>query len=166
MRTLNFGPVLSGRKLDIYHTHGVALVRTQNAGLKCAARGSLEMKDPKNRQKVAIWAPSHNFVGLYIGWQWRNFFISAVFRHFVGQALCVPNLKKRLQQIQWNFIANFHRSILVSQVMWFKSDETELFSVSFHKSSVWAVWENKRILLQVYIMAYWITALLSLVDKA
>ena len=23
----------------------------------------------------------------YTGWQWRNFFISAVFRHFVGQAL-------------------------------------------------------------------------------
>ena len=30
---------------------------------KCAARGSLEMLDPKNRQKIAIWAPSHNFVG-------------------------------------------------------------------------------------------------------
>jgi len=24
------------------------------------------MQDPKNRQKVAIWAPSHNFVGLYL----------------------------------------------------------------------------------------------------
>jgi len=42
--------------LDVYHTsaHGVALVRIWNAGLKCAARGSL---------KIAIWAPSHNFVG-------------------------------------------------------------------------------------------------------
>jgi len=27
-------------------------------------RGSLEMQDPKNRQKVAIRTPSHNFVGL------------------------------------------------------------------------------------------------------
>ena len=46
-------PNLSGRRLDVYHTstHGVALVRIQNAGLKCAARGSLEMQDPKNRQK-------------------------------------------------------------------------------------------------------------------
>jgi len=26
-----------------------------HAGLKRAARGSLEMQDPKNRQKVAIW---------------------------------------------------------------------------------------------------------------
>jgi len=54
--------------LDVYHTstHGVALVRIQNAGLKYAARSSLEMQDPKNRQKVTIWAPSHNFVWLYL----------------------------------------------------------------------------------------------------
>jgi len=58
-------PNLSGRRLDVYHTstHGVALVQIYNAGLKRAARGSL---DPKNRQKVAIWAPSHNFGGLYL----------------------------------------------------------------------------------------------------
>jgi len=24
------------------------------------------MQDPKNRQKVAIWAPSHKFVELYL----------------------------------------------------------------------------------------------------
>jgi len=29
-------------------------------------RGSLEMQDPKNSQNFAIWAPSHNFVGLFI----------------------------------------------------------------------------------------------------
>ena len=42
-------PNLSGRRLDVYHssTHGVALVRIWNACLKCAARGSLEMQDPK-----------------------------------------------------------------------------------------------------------------------
>ena len=36
---------LSGRKLDVYHTstHGVALVRIQNACLKRAARGSLKI---------------------------------------------------------------------------------------------------------------------------
>jgi len=60
-------PNLIGRRLDVYHTstHGVALVQMSNAGLKCAARGSLEMQDPKNGQKFAIWAPSHNVVGLY-----------------------------------------------------------------------------------------------------
>jgi len=24
------------------------------------------MQDPKNRKKITIWAPSHNFVGLYL----------------------------------------------------------------------------------------------------
>jgi len=31
------------------------------------ARGSLEMQDQKIAKKVATWAPSHNFVGLYLG---------------------------------------------------------------------------------------------------
>jgi len=54
--------------LDVYHafTHGVALVRIWDAGLKRAARGSLKIQVAKNLQKVAIWAPSHNFVGLYL----------------------------------------------------------------------------------------------------
>jgi len=61
-------PSLSGRRLDVCHTstYGVALVRIQDVGLKRAARGSLKMQDPKNRQKLAIWAPSHKFVGLYL----------------------------------------------------------------------------------------------------
>jgi len=43
-------PDLSRRTLDVYHTctHSVALVRIYDAGLKPAARGSLEMQDPKN----------------------------------------------------------------------------------------------------------------------
>ena len=47
-------PILSRRTFDVYHTstHGVALVR--NAGLKCAARGSLKIQDAKTRQKFAI----------------------------------------------------------------------------------------------------------------
>jgi len=51
--------------LDVYHasTHGVALVRIQNAGLKCAARAALWKY---RTQKIAICAPSHNFVGLYL----------------------------------------------------------------------------------------------------
>ena len=42
-------PNLSRSRLDVCHTstHGVALVRIYNAGLKCAAHGSLEMQDPK-----------------------------------------------------------------------------------------------------------------------
>jgi len=41
-----------------------------SANLECkserAVHGSLKTQDPKNRQKLAIWAPSHNFVGLYL----------------------------------------------------------------------------------------------------
>jgi len=38
------------------------------------------------------------YVVVYIGWQWRNFFTSAVFRHFVGQALrnvCCSDVSRR-----------------------------------------------------------------------
>ena len=61
-------PDLSRRRLDVCHTstHGVALVRISNAGLKCAARGSLEMQDSKKSPKIAIWVLLHNFVGLYL----------------------------------------------------------------------------------------------------
>jgi len=34
--------------------------------LKCAARGSLKIQDAKKSPQIAIWAPSHNFVGLYL----------------------------------------------------------------------------------------------------
>jgi len=46
-------PNLSRRRLDVCHTstHGLALVRFSNAGLKCAERGFLEMQDAKSRQK-------------------------------------------------------------------------------------------------------------------
>jgi len=54
--------------LDVYHTgtHGVALVHISDAGLKRAARGLLKVQDAKHRQKFAICAPSHNFVGPYL----------------------------------------------------------------------------------------------------
>jgi len=44
-------PNVSGRRLNVYHTstHGVALVRIWNAGLKCA--GPLEIHDAINDAK-------------------------------------------------------------------------------------------------------------------
>jgi len=61
-------PNLSRRRLDVYHTstHGVALVRISDAGLKRAARDSLKILDAKKSSKIAIWAPSHNSTALYI----------------------------------------------------------------------------------------------------
>jgi len=39
-------PILSGCRLDVYHTSThVAIVRIQNAGMKCAASGSLKIQD-------------------------------------------------------------------------------------------------------------------------
>jgi len=38
----------------ILFTHGVTRVRISNAGLKCAALGSLEIQDPKNRHLCTI----------------------------------------------------------------------------------------------------------------
>ena len=64
--TLGIGPrssyfvfsstILRGRKADDYRTstHDVALVRIYNAGLKCAARGSLEIQDAKIRHLRTI----------------------------------------------------------------------------------------------------------------
>ena len=46
-------PNLSGHRLVVYHTstHGVALVRIQNTGLKCAARGLAANAGPKKVAK-------------------------------------------------------------------------------------------------------------------
>ena len=46
-------PNLSRRRLDVCHTstHGVALVRISDAGLKPAARGSLKTQDGKKVAK-------------------------------------------------------------------------------------------------------------------
>jgi len=67
---LSFFPrLISAVAAWMYRTpyfHGVALVRLSDAGLKHAARGSLKIQDAKNHQKIAIWAPSHDFVELYL----------------------------------------------------------------------------------------------------
>ena len=65
---LFYSPNLSGHRMDVYHTstYGVATVQIYDAGLNHAARASLEMQGPKNHQKVAIWAPLHRFVELYL----------------------------------------------------------------------------------------------------
>ena len=47
-------PNLSRRRLDVYHitTHGVALVRIYNAGMKCASCSLPDMQDPKKSPKI------------------------------------------------------------------------------------------------------------------
>jgi len=59
-------PNLSGRTFDVYHTstHG------PSANLGCRSemcwKRLAENTGPKNSLKIAIWAPSHNFVGPYL----------------------------------------------------------------------------------------------------
>jgi len=61
-------PNLSLRRLDVYHTssHGVALVRIYDAGLKRAARGSLKIQDAKKSPKIRHLGTIANVVGLYL----------------------------------------------------------------------------------------------------
>jgi len=49
-------PNLSGHRLDVYHTstHGVALVRIYNAGLKCAKLCGVEQRAPPIFGRAAI----------------------------------------------------------------------------------------------------------------
>jgi len=49
-------PNLSRRRLDVCHTstHGVALVRIEDAVLKRAARGSLEIKSPSGNHRTTL----------------------------------------------------------------------------------------------------------------
>jgi len=53
-------PNLGRHRLDVYHTatHSVALVWIYNAGLKCAACGSLKIQDAKNAKNSPSW-PHH-----------------------------------------------------------------------------------------------------------
>jgi len=89
-------PNLSGRRLDVYHTstHGVALVRIWNAGLKLAARSSLEMQDSKNCQK----SPSGTIAQLC----WA---ISSQLKHVstIGKKLLGSNISPTCPYIIVNF---------------------------------------------------------------
>jgi len=58
------------------NTHGKRVWRLACKSLKSKVKvtrdkkrhffGPLQMQDPKKSPKIAIWAPSHNFVGLYV----------------------------------------------------------------------------------------------------
>jgi len=51
--------------LPYFHTW-YGLSENLECRFETAARGSLEIQDAKNRQKLAIWAPLHKFVGIYL----------------------------------------------------------------------------------------------------
>jgi len=61
-------PNLSRRRLDVYHTSSHLCGLSANLGCRSEMyyMRLAEIQDANNRQKFAIWAPSHNFVGLYL----------------------------------------------------------------------------------------------------
>jgi len=63
-------PILSGRRLDVYHTSTIHTWCGLSANLECRSEmcGTrlAENTGCKNYQKIAICAPSHNFVRLYL----------------------------------------------------------------------------------------------------
>jgi len=67
---LSFFPRLISAVADLMSTILAHMVwpycANLDAGLKPAACRSLEMQNPKNRQKLAIWAPWHKCVGVYL----------------------------------------------------------------------------------------------------
>ena len=83
-------------------------------GLKCAARGSLEIQDAKITQQIAISAPSRNFVGLYL----RNYTAYIGNRKNVlsntGSSTCLRNmvnfgpLPADIDSGVWGSLANFN----------------------------------------------------------
>ena len=73
---------------------------------------------------------------LYIGWQWRNFFISADFRHFVGQALrnvCYSDVSRR------HFLNNTAIAhIFLNQLIQFYSNNaTNFHHLTTHSTTCW-----------------------------
>ena len=86
-------PNLSGRRLDVYHTstHGVALLRIQNAALKCAARGSMKKKQ---NSKITNNSPSAH----------RRTTLSGCI--FATKA-CIDNRKKARQQYLLHMSAQY-----------------------------------------------------------
>jgi len=76
-------PIVSSRRFDVYNTstHRVAFVRIYNAGLKCAARGSLEIQDAKichlrtvaQRCRAIFATKLFTMFGCLLGWYTKHF---------------------------------------------------------------------------------------------
>jgi len=115
LSSLFSSPNLSRRRSDVYRTstHGVALVRIKNAGLKCAARGVLEIQNAKIAKKLAIWAPSHNLSGCFFATKARidngknslNNNISSTYPH---NMLSFSPLTAEICSVVWGTPANFN----------------------------------------------------------
>jgi len=88
-------------------------VRFSDVGLKRAARGSLTIQDAKMSQKIAIWAPSHNFVGLYLCnygtyRQSENILSSNISSRCPHNMVNFSPLAAEIDPVVWGIPANFN----------------------------------------------------------
>jgi len=103
-------PNLSRHRVDVYHTstHGVALVRIYNAGLKRAPRGSLEIQDA-----LEMWANAQSD-GRPAEYRWCPLFNAAKFgwrpllecRLLECRAATLPRRETRWNLQGWSKLAN------------------------------------------------------------
>jgi len=92
----------------------VACVQISDAGLKLVARGSLKIQDAKKSPKIAIWAPSHNFVGLYLRnygkyrQSEKNFLSSNISSRYRHNMVNFGPLAAEIDPLVWGIPANFN----------------------------------------------------------
>jgi len=69
-------------------------------------------------------------MSIYIGWPWRNFFISAVFCHFVGQAL---------QNVCYSDVSRHHflNKIAIVRTQFYSNNATSLHHLTTHSTTYW-----------------------------
>jgi len=69
-----------------------------------------------------------------IGWQWRNFLIAAVFRHFVGQAL-----RNRYSDVSRRHFLNKIAIVrtFLKQIQFYSNNATDLHHLTTHSTTCW-----------------------------
>ena len=84
--------------------------------MKYAARGSLKIQDAKKSPKIALWAPSHNFVGPYLRSQGtyrqsekKNFLSSNISSTCPHNMVNFGSLAAEIDPVVWGTPANFNR---------------------------------------------------------
>jgi len=113
-------PILSRRRLNVYHTstYGVALVQIQGAGVKRAAWGSLKIQHAKNRQKVAILASSHNFVGGTYRKSEKKLVKQQCLSHILSQYDELRPATAEIGSLVWDTPANFNRFRVLAALLY------------------------------------------------
>ena len=108
---------LSSRRMHVYNTssttHGVALVRIYNAGLRCTARGSLKIQDAKTRQKSPSRRHRTTLLDCIFATKafidnWKNVLNSNTSSTFLDNMVNFGTLTAEICWRVWGTLANFN----------------------------------------------------------